>query len=169
VLPKLTLDEVAKSPTPYLDVFGSEARGKGRPSGAALDYSTSLELPDGRLVPDRKEAAAIRERVKRRAQAVLQAVEAEKLREIYKAELVLELARIKKDPGSVRSQPSAARKTVLSVEDAKKLPGSGLKPGETYWDWMETYGDKTDEQWAQEKITVKANVAKVQRGTSDGN
>jgi hypothetical protein len=168
VVTKLTLEEVLRSQTPYLDVFGTETRGRGRPTGSALDYSTSLEVPSAKQVPDRDEARKIRETVKRRAEAVLAAVTGEQLREIYKAELVLELARRKANPEGGRQSPTTARKTSMTVDEARGMPGSGLLPGETYWQWMETFNDKTDEQWAQEKITVKANVARVQRGTSDG-
>lgn len=166
---KLTIEQLAESETPYLDVFGVESRPKGRPAGAYLDYDTSLELPAGRFIKDRAEAMAIRSRVRGKALAVVQAIFGEEVRAIYKAELALEMARLEESnfeprPGVVKP----ARKKLLSEEEAKMVPGSGLVPGETYWNWMQTYALKSDEQWAAEKLTVKANLERIMKGGSDG-
>lgn len=167
---KVALKDVVKSLTPYLDVFGEEVRKRGRPAGVALDYETSLEVPSAKAVPDRKLAKQIREKVRRRAVSVLCAVHAEDLKQIYKAELVLELARM--DSGDVdRSRVAGAeqsRPDPISVEQARRLPGSGFLPSETYWDWMATFNDKPDDQWAAEKAQVKKSISKLVRGTHNG-
>jgi hypothetical protein len=171
---KVTLEEVAGSATPYFDVFGEDVRKRGRPVGSNLDYDTSLEMPTAKIIPDRTEAIRIRERIKRRALAVVQAVTAEEVRKIYRAELVLELARIGagSDNGGRAAAndltPRKASSGPIPVETAKQLPGSGYEPGQTYWEWMKTYNDKPDEQWAAEKAIVKKNLSRIMRGTSDG-
>lgn len=168
---KVTLKEVLKSLTPYLDVFGEEVRGRGRPAGAALDYETSLEVPSARAVPDRKLARQVRERVRRRAMSVLCAVHAEDLKTIYKAELVLELARMDAGDHSRPKMAEAAqtRPNPISVEQARQMPGSGFEPGQTYWDWMKTFNEKDDDQWEREKVTVKKNISRLVKGTQSGN
>lgn len=169
-LKKLTIEDLVGSETPYFDLFGTESRGAGRPSGSYLDYSTSMEIPSARAVPDRAEAKRIRNKIRHRATMVLQALFAEEMKKIYNAELRLELARLQTG-GDGTGRPAAvaaSTRQLLSKDDAKKMPGSGLLPGETYWDWMKTFGDKDDEQWAQEKVTVAANIAAVQRGQSNG-
>lgn len=164
------MSEVLKSDTPYLDVFGVELRPKGRPAGAFLDYDTSLELPTAAVVEDRAEASAIRARVKARALAVLQAVHAEEMRAIYKAELKLEIARMKHEHFEGRPQPvgTAKKRKLLSDDDVKAMPGSGYEPGTTYWEWMKTMSEKDDKQWASEKLVVKANMLKLRKGGHHG-
>lgn len=136
-----------------------------------MDYDVSLELPSARFVENRAEAVAIRSRVKARALAVVHAVMGPQVKQIYKAELALEIERLGNPDFEGRPEPAGPareRKKLLSEEEAKALPGSGLLPGETYWDWMETYSSKDDEQWSSEKVTVKKNLESVQKGASSG-
>lgn len=163
---KPSLEEILESETPYLDVFGVELRPKGRPSGAFLDYDTSLEVPSANLVENREEARMMRARVKARALAVVQAVLGQEIKAIYKAELKLEIARMDAQPAEPGKKPKA-RKKLISEEEAKSMPGSGLIPGETYWDWMQTMASKDDVQWASEKVTVKSNLEAVRKGGSN--
>lgn len=168
---KHSIEKISRSKTPFFDVFGVEVRPRGRPTGAFLDYETSLEMPAAKYVEDRVEAGAVRARVKSRALAVLQALYPEELKAIYKAELALELERMGGTAYAGRPDAAAAGETrakLISEDDAKAMPGSGLLPGETYWDWMNTYGSKDDAQWESEKVTVKANIDRVMKGGSDG-
>lgn len=168
---KVTIKEILSSLTPYLDVFGTEVRGRGRPAGTALDYEKSLEVPSARAIPDRQLAKQVRERVRRRAVSVLCSIHAEDLKTIYKAELVLELARIDAGDASRPERTTAAAGTQpgpISVEQARQLPGSGFEPGTTYWEWMKTFNDKPDDQWATEKTQVKKNISRLVRGTTNG-
>lgn len=165
---KLTIDQIVKSDTPYFDVFGEETRKPGRPSGAVLDYGTTLELPARSAVPDRIEAQQIRSKVKARALAVLHAIHAEELREIYRAELALEIGRLGGESDPNRDPVAPRRKVLISEEDAKAMPGSGFKPGETYWEWMQTFTDKDDETWQAEKATVKSNIERIKKGGRHG-
>lgn len=168
-MPKVTIEDVLASETPYLDVFGVETRPKGRPSGAFNDYGTSLEMPSAAHVEDRAEAAAIRSRVKARALAVVQAVMGEQVRTIYKAELALELGRMSGQDFEGRPEATRPkRRKLLSDEEVKTLPGSGLLPGETYWEWMNTYAEKDDVQWESEKTIVKANIERLRKGDHSG-
>jgi hypothetical protein len=170
VVAKVTLEDAVKSATPYLDVFGEDVRKRGRPAGSNLDYDTSLEMPSAKVIPDRRLAKQVRDRVQGRAVAVVSAVMAEELKRIYKAELALELARIGAEYDGGRPEPIAPRghASPVPADQARQMPGSGFEPGQTYWEWMKTYNDKTDEQWAAEKKIVQKNISRIVKGTNHG-
>lgn len=165
---KLTIEDVSSSDTPYLDVFGVEVRKRGRPEGSLMDYSTSLHLPPEHKVPNREAARKMRARVEQRSLRILKAVMGEELKKIYTAELKLELERVDPDSLEGSEDTNPAKKPVkrLSMDDAKKLPGSGLLEGETYHDWMKTFNDKDDDQWKTEKAKVIENIRRLMKGIS---
>jgi len=167
---KLTIEDISSSSTPYLDVFGVETRKRGRPDGSTMDYSKSLHLPPEHKVPNRTAARKLRAKVKARSLAVLEAVMAEELKKIYAAEMALELERIDPDllEGSGEDEPKKSTVKRITMDDAKKLPGSGFLEGQTYWEWMETFNDKADDQWKTEKAKVTENIRRLMKGSSHG-
>ena len=163
---ELTLDEVLESETPYLDVFGTTQRSRGRVSGDHLNFEESLNLPSPSMVPDRAMARKIRDRAANRANAVLKKLYAKELKKLYRAEMLVEVQGAEPDHliDSGLKKPKREKLNIMGIDEAKDTPGSGFLEGQTWNEWMKTFVEKGDDELAIEKPVAKANLRAVQRG-----
>lgn len=82
-------DKVLNAQVPYIEVFGEDGMGRGRPSveSKAFALTPVLDMPSSDLIPDRVVARKIRDQARSRALATLRVMFAREFMRLYRKEM----------------------------------------------------------------------------------